>query len=254
MKWTDGMWTALSTYSRLPARRVAWSEDSRRYALCFFPLVGACAGIALAAWLLACDALRLGALLRGAVGCAIPLMVSGGIHMDGFMDTCDALASHAPRERKLQIMKDSHAGAFAVLGCALYLLLHAALLSELSGLRVCIAAGLGCVLSRALSGLALLALPGARPGGLLDAFSSSADRHCVRVVLALWLVAALGVLLALGWAYALSAALACAACLLWYRRMALSQFGGLTGDLAGWFVQICELAVALSALIAGRLC
>lgn len=82
-------------------------------------------------WLALCDALGFGALLRGAVGALLPILVTGGIHMDGFMDTSDALASWQSPEKRLEILKDSHVGAFAVLGCAGYLLLDAALLSEL---------------------------------------------------------------------------------------------------------------------------
>ena len=49
------------------------------------------------------------------VGLAIILLVTGGIHMDGYMDTMDALHSYGSREKKLEILKDSHIGAFAVI-------------------------------------------------------------------------------------------------------------------------------------------
>ena len=97
----------------------------------------------------------------------IPLAVTGGIHMDGFMDTVDARASWQPAEKRLEILKDSHTGAFAVMACAGYLLLSAALYSEADA-----AAGLRLVgvfiLSRALSAWALAILKGARQDGMLD--------------------------------------------------------------------------------------
>ncbi|MBR6569913.1 MAG: adenosylcobinamide-GDP ribazoletransferase, partial [Clostridia bacterium] len=104
---------AFSTYSRIPMPQVEWSDENRKYTMCFFPLIGAVIGLLLGAWLWLCDVLAIGAVLRGAVGALLPLLVTGGIHMDGFMDTMDAMASWQTRARRLEILKDSHTGAFA---------------------------------------------------------------------------------------------------------------------------------------------
>ena len=45
----------------------------------------------------------------------VPVIVTGGIHVDGLLDTSDALSSWRDREKRLEILKDSHAGAFAVI-------------------------------------------------------------------------------------------------------------------------------------------
>ena len=123
---------AFSTYSRIPVPQVVWTDENRRYALCFFPLIGAVVGAVLWLWLGVSERLGAGAFLRGAVAAAVPLLLTGGIHMDGFMDTQDALSSWQPPERRLEILKDSHTGAFAVMGCGVYLLLDAAILGEAS--------------------------------------------------------------------------------------------------------------------------
>ena len=81
---------AFSTYSRIPVPQVAWTDENRKYSMCFFPLIGAVIGLLLWGWLALCDALDFGALLRSAVGALLPILVTGGIHMDGFMDTSDA--------------------------------------------------------------------------------------------------------------------------------------------------------------------
>ena len=52
----------------------------------------------------------------------IPVLVTGGIHLDGLLDTADALSSWQTRERRLEILKDSHAGAFAIIVCCGYFL------------------------------------------------------------------------------------------------------------------------------------
>lgn len=45
----------------------------------------------------------------------IPVLITGGIHLDGLLDTADALSSYKTKEEKLEILKDSHAGAFAII-------------------------------------------------------------------------------------------------------------------------------------------
>ena len=130
MRVIRSLFIAFSTYSRIPVPQVEWSEENRKYSMCFFPLIGTVIGLLLWGWLWLCDALSISPMLRGALGALLPIFVTGGIHMDGFMDTSDAMASWQSRERRLEILKDSHVGAFAVLGCAGYLLLHAAVLSE----------------------------------------------------------------------------------------------------------------------------
>lgn len=243
---------AFSTYSRIPMPQVAWSEENRKYSMCFFPLIGAVIGLLLWGWLALCDLIDFSSLLRGTVGALLPLFVTGGIHMDGFMDTSDALASWQSPERRLEILKDSHVGAFAVMGCAGYLLLDAALLSELPTSRAPMLIG-GFVLSRACSAWAMSAFKSARPKGMLDAFAQAAQKRMLSISCAVYgiLCAILWLLLDVWWA--LACLLTLALCLWGYRRMAYKQFGGITGDLAGWFLQITELALTAIILIGGKL-
>ena len=244
---------AFSTYSRIPMPPVAWTDENRRYAMCFFPLIGVVIGLVAWGWLALSDALNLNAVLRGAVGALLPLLVTGGIHMDGFMDTCDALGSHQPRERKLEILKDSHVGAFAVMGCAGYLLLSAGLFAQIERRAAPLLVGV-FALSRALSALALSHFHSARSGGMLDGFARAADRR--RVSAAAWVCIALSGLLWIAAGGLTRGAVALAAvglCFAYYHGMSERQFGGVTGDLAGWFVQVTELALVAVVALGGRL-
>ena len=251
MRVIRSMIIAFSTYSRIPMPQVEWNDENRRYTMCFFPLIGLVIGLLLWGWLGLCDALALGSVLRGAVGALLPVLVTGGIHMDGWMDTCDAMASWQTRERRLEILKDSHVGAFAVLGCAGYLLLHTALLSEATpadaSLLVCV-----FVLSRALSAWAMAVFRSARPSGMLDSFARAAQQRLVTISCIVY--AAVCALCWLFWGGWLCAAclLAAALCVLSYRRMAYKHFGGVTGDLAGWFLQITELVLTAVIVLGGK--
>ena len=246
------LFIAFATYSRIPMPYVEWTEENRKYAMCFFPLIGAVVGCALWLWLALCDALGMNLLLRGALGAVIPLLVTGGIHMDGFMDTTDALASWQPPERRLEILKDSHVGAFAVMGLCAYMMVFAALLSGAKGSDGP-SLGLCFVLSRAMSAWALATLKGARPSGMLDSFARAAHRRLVTRSSGAYAA----VCLILWWAFgSLWTMLLCAAVAvlltLWYRRMAYKQFGGVTGDLAGWYSQMAELLLIAAVLFGGK--
>ena len=114
---------AFSMYSRLLVPRTDWTKEHMRYVMCFFPLVGTVLGaLFLVLWKI-CELLGLGTALTAVLLTLLPVAVTGGIHMDGLMDTMDALSSWQPMEKKLEIMKDSRAGAYAVLSCGCYLLL-----------------------------------------------------------------------------------------------------------------------------------
>ena len=113
---------AFAMYSKIPMPRVDWEKKALSWALCWFPLVGAVIGAVLYGWMALARYLGFGPLFFAAFALLIPIALSGGIHLDGFCDTCDALSSHQSRERKLEILKDSHTGAFAIICCGLYLL------------------------------------------------------------------------------------------------------------------------------------
>ncbi|HAX52450.1 MAG TPA: adenosylcobinamide-GDP ribazoletransferase, partial [Lachnospiraceae bacterium] len=147
---------AISMYSKIPVPRVEWNKKNMKYAMCFFPVVGAVLGIL--EFMMGKLLLKMGArtMIFAAAMTLIPILVTGGIHMDGFMDTIDALSSYGDREKKLEILKDSHAGAFAILGMCCYLLWNTSLWSQVTP-RMLPVISMGYVLSRSLSGLSVAA-------------------------------------------------------------------------------------------------
>ncbi len=250
MRLIKALAVAFATYSRFPVPRVAWTRENRRCALCFLPLVGAAVGGAVWFWLAVGGALP--PLLRGAVAAALPPLLTGGIHMDGLLDTADALASWRTPQERLAILKDSRVGAGAVVTCALYLLLCAAVLGEASAADAP-AIALCYVVSRCLSAGTSVLLPSARPGGMLDGFAADAPRGTVVGVCAATLAVCAALWAALlGWR-AIWPLLAAGLCAIFYRRMALRDFGGVTGDLAGGLTQVVELCAQAAIVIGGAL-
>ena len=157
-----------------------------RFALCAFPLVGAVVGAAWWCWGAVCALVPVGDVLRGVGLCLLPVLLTGGIHLDGYADVCDALASCGAPEQKQAILKDPHCGAFAVIRLCTYFVASFALCAALSPTVPALwTLGLGFVFSRALSGFAVCRFPLARHTGLAHAFSAAADRRCAGRVLLL---------------------------------------------------------------------
>lgn len=240
-------------FSALPAPQVAWTEKNTRWLLAAFPLVGIVIGGTCWGWATLCGTLALPNILRGAGLTLIPVLFTGGVHLDGYADTWDALASHAPPEKKQEILKDPRCGAFAVIRLCVYFLSYLALCAALEPTREALwSMGLAFVLERSLSALAVCRFPLAKNTGLAHTFATAADRKTAgRVLLALCAGTGAGLIAAGGIAGA--AMLAAALAVFWrYRVVADRQFGGLSGDLAGWFLQRAELWM-LAALVTGQL-
>lgn len=242
---------AFAMYSKIPMPKSEWNKENMRYVMCFFPAVGVVIGILSFLWGVYGQILVESQAFYVIVLLLIPVVVTGGIHLDGLLDTSDALSSYQERERKLEILKDSHAGAFAIIICVLYFLFYFGVYNELRVTSlpvVCI----GFVLSRSLSGFSIASFPMARNTGLAATFSDSAQKQTVRVVTSVAAcisIAAMCIVnLVLGIACAAGALLAFA----YYHHMAMKQFGGITGDLAGFFLQTCELAMAFSVVLMQR--
>lgn len=255
MTFLKSLALAFTMYSKIPMPRVSWEGKHQQYVLACFPLVGVVVGGVEFFWLWLFRKIGLGVFLSGAVAAVLPIALTGGIHLDGFCDTCDALASHQPKERKLEILKDSHVGAFALIGLGVYLLLTfgvwAQIVARPFAWREALAVCLVFPFERALSGFWCVTLPNARGGGMLFHFTGETTPKVVRALLIVQGLLA-------GWGF-------CFACIdlarwmvplillgsIWFQSMAEKQFGGITGDLAGWFLQVTELLALLGAAIGG---
>ena len=243
---------AFSMFSVVPMPMVEWKKENMKYMLCALPLVGVLIGAALWVWHLLCRWLALGDILFAAGMTLIPLALSGGIHMDGFCDTVDALSSHAAPERKREILKDSHAGAFAIIFTAAYFLLYFALCTELQRVwPVILIAGIHHVFARAVGALAGVAFPASGSTGLLASFREGAAKRAVWILL-LWCVVCAAALIVLSPVSGLFCVLAAVVLLLGLRMMSLKEFGGMSGDLAGYLITLSELVLLACFIFAEK--
>lgn len=240
----------LSMYTKIPMPKVEWTQQNIKYVFCAFPAIGVLIGVSVWLWNDATINLFIGDILRAVGITAIPLLITGGIHIDGFCDTTDAISCYGPKEKKFAILNDPHIGVLGTLGVLLYIMLYFALCTELEkSNNVLLLLGLGYLLSRILTGLSVVSIPSAKKNGLARAFADGASKPFTIAFLIILLAAIFAVSL---WVDAPSAVIMYminAILFLYCRNIAMKAFGGITGDLAGWWLQISELGTLAGLVI-----
>ena len=219
-------------------RQTVWTAEDFGRSTRFFPLVGLVLGIcyALAAWLLL-YALGIRS-LTVALLLILPLLLTGGLHADGFMDTADGVFSGRERARKLEIMKDSRVGAFGVVSFVMLMFVQFALLSDMAWPLLVPALFVMPIIGRLAMVLAVTCFPYAREDGMGKTFADMADRSTV-VIAALTTA-----VLVLPWGVLATAALVLGTlfALLFCRTMT-NILGGVTGDVYGAATVLTETLV-----------
>lgn len=173
-------------------------------------------------------------------------ILTRGLHLDGLMDSADALLGGFTRERRLAILRDPNVGAFAVIALVSVMLLKIILIAEMPPLGKLSALLLFPCLSRWAMLLTMELFPYAREQGLGSAFARSRGKW----QLALGFAVALFASLALGGAYGV-VLLAAASALAWgIGAWAARLLGGATGDIYGAVNELTETALLFLMLIA----
>lgn len=254
----SGLLVAFSMYSAVPVPQVQWEKRTMRWALGFLPLVGVLIGALEWLWFAFCTHFAADGLFYAVIAALLPLFVSGGIHLDGLCDTCDALCSYGDREKRLAILKDPHVGAFGPMWLIAFLLAEVGCFAQIYArpallpLAVC-----GFALARALGGCKVVLTPCAKDSGLAHLFAENSDKKAVAVALLVELLLYLTVagLLVYTVPHGLTAGkVLVAVLLLWYgvhEKLTRLIFGGITGDLAGFCISIAELLALACAALGG---
>ena len=126
-------WMCFGMFCGIPCPVKIWDEQARPRMISCLPLVGGVIGactVGIYALLT-----RLG-LPYAAAMTAAPWLLSGCIHLDGYMDCCDAIFSRRELKRRQEILKDSHVGSFAVIGMALLAIVTFELWRESDGVAL----------------------------------------------------------------------------------------------------------------------
>lgn len=112
----NGILMAFSMYTTIPIKNVKWNEKNFPYIIVGLPFVGGVVGLIWCFCAYLINMTSLPVTIKSIFVCLVPIILTGFIHIDGYMDCCDAIFSRANLEKKHKILKDSHVGAFAVVG------------------------------------------------------------------------------------------------------------------------------------------
>lgn len=238
---------AFSIYSKIPVPQFEWKDEDMKYMLCFFPWIGAVIGGGVYLWSCLCGIFDVGIICHTLIGAAIPLIITGGFHVDGFMDTMDAFHSYQPKEKKLEILKDSHIGSFAVIMLAMYGIIYIGAFSEVVDRNLIKIVCGGFFLARCLSGISIVTFPSAKKDGMLYLFASSSQKVIVKWSLYLQGITCICFMLWQSLYAGILVVVAAFLAFVYYYHRTKKELGGITGDTAGYFILICEASMMIVA-------
>ena len=233
-------------FCAIPLPLKTWNPRAQSRMPLFLPLIGLEIGLI---WYLAAQLLSLAAvpaLLEGLVLFAVPYLLTGFLHLDGFMDVTDAVRSCRDAEKRKEILKDSHVGAFAVIGCIMLFLSGLVLctcLPEHTDLRILVWIP---VISRCSSALAVTLLrplscseyAGTFQKGIRPAFPWIIGLQLLAALISAFLICGKAAFCLIGGVLGYSLAL----------LRGTRSLGGMNGDIAGYSLTLSELC-ALAVLV-----
>lgn len=220
-----------------------WSPDSFGRSVKYFTLIGAIIGLFLAGFNYVLSQF-LPTHVLAALIIVGEIVLTGGLHCDGFMDTADGVFSGRSRERMLEIMKDSRVGANGVVAFGLLLLLKYSLIIDMTPTMLATALVVMPVAGRMAMVISITSFPYARPEGMGKAFAQYAGRTTLLIAT----VAALAIVIPFGLQASISAGGAVLAGIVSARYFA-KVLGGLTGDTYGAVTELTELMALLMFVI-----
>lgn len=220
----------------------------------YFPLVGLFLGAILAGinWSLS---LILPSSVVNAVIIIALVLLTGALHVDGFIDTCDALFGRRTPQKRWQIMSDSRVGSFGVVGAFCLLLLLYVSLGGIAEAYKMVALILMPALSRWSMAYAIFAFPYAKPAGLGKTFKQQANWRKLTLATSLVLASTLGLLIIKGLGL-LFAGLALIF-MVWLIAAVLGlflqrRFAGLTGDSYGAINEVTQVFILIFFCLISR--
>ncbi len=251
MRLIKGLIIAFSIYSRIPMPRFEWKEEDMKYNLCFLPFIGMLIGALVRAGEMIGDMLCIPLLCKVCVVSSMPLLITGGFHADGYMDVHDAFGSYKPKEEKLKILKDPHIGAFAVIAVIKYMAVWVGALAAVydrSVASVCAVLPYVYVISRIGTAMASVSLKKAKNEGMLKEETAQSGKFQLIVMIAEFIMC----MIMIGMTDIYAAVLLAAVLIvfyIYYRYRMYREFGGVTGDTAGYFVCESELYMLVALAV-----
>lgn len=244
---------AFSIYSKIPMPRFEWGSDDMKYHFVFFPFVGGVLGFAEYIWFLLSLKIEVSPISFGLISFFLVILITGGLHLDGFMDTSDAIYSYGDCKKRLQILKDPHIGAFSVISLLGLFSVNVFAMSEIyrvKSQKAMLMCALGYALSRAAGAICVLCVKKAKSDGM---GKSESDNSNKKISVSLLAIESLIIILAMIYVSSIGTLIVLITEIFFifvYLKSVIVKFGGITGDLAGYFISMFETVLTISSFAA----
>ena len=243
-KYFHACMMCMTMFCYIPCPYHGWDDEARPLMTLFLPVVGAWIGILWTLTAFLVNWLGLPILVGAAILCAYPFLVTGGMHMDGYLDVTDAVKSWRDLDERRRILKDPNVGSFAVIAGILLVMAQFALFASVKEGANLFTLTLIPVVSRAIAGLCVTVLRPLSTSEYAGTYRKGVMKSHI-VVFVIWLIIAIAAGFVFLGKYGF-ASLAVIAGYLWHLRHAFKSLDGMSGDVSGYaltFAEVCGIAV-----------
>ena len=251
MKVIKSLLIGFSMFSKIPMPNTEWKEENMRYVLCFVPFIGLIIGIVEIALFWAVRKFGLNILAYSTLGVLIPFIITGGIHLDGYVDTSDALASYGNKEKMLNILSDSHIGAFALIKSVAYFIFYIGAFSLIKYKWQVFTLAVGYFLVRAFAIFIIMSTDTLKKEGLLYTLKGSSSNIIVSLFTVVYILIGISTMEFFNILGGIITTLAIFLFVIYFNRFILKKFGGINGDVVGWFISMGEAIMVFAIGIGG---
>lgn len=238
-----GFYVAILFLTRIPFPQIELDEGKIASSLPFFPCAGAVIGGILSLMYILGQKVLPHEVVAGLI-VVISIIITGGMHLDGFADTMDALFCYGDREKKLAVMKDSRIGAYGVIGIVSVILLKYVLVASLPKVYLMQSLIGFPVLSRWMMTFSIVFYPYIREKGLGKAFTS--QKISAFIIASITTIIIMYIMLGLKSLIVIIGVFMAGLLFILYLTR---QFGGMTGDTYGATNEFCEIIALLMFII-----
>lgn len=231
---------ALSMFTIIPLPKYEWDDKVAKHIMKLYPLIGLIVGCLWYFSFFILNKLNVPMMLMAAIILSVPYLLTGFLHLDGFMDVSDALLSRRDKEEKLRILKDSRVGAFSVIAVLLLLII------EFSGVFTLLEKNIDMkilvfipIASRAINGYFIVSKEMIGESSLGKFFKNGTGKIDEVILIGIYVGVAVLTFFAFGINY-LIAILGMGAISLILLSKVRKELGGINGDVAGYILVLME--------------
>lgn len=240
-KLYKGFIMALSMFTILPTPYIKWDDDGVKNMMKFYPIIGVIVGSIWSLVYYLISICNISLVLKSIVIMMVPFIITGMLHLDGFMDVCDAILSRRDKEEKLRILKDSATGAFSVISLViLFFLQFGGIYSVLEKNTPFYMLILIPIVSRSVVSYFLLSRNTIKESTLGTYFKKGTNVQD-KIIMIISLLIMLIISFILLRIYGIILVLLITVGIIWSVEKCKKEFGGISGDVAGFALVVGEI-------------